>query len=107
MSDQRPPLATPENAPWGLYDTVDHCWLGTMKSPHIFPSAEWPLAEAFLVARAAESIVNERFRTVVRFRLCEFREPHLRFKDEVTPKLSFQEALTRLESQATRPEDDA
>lgn len=93
-------MATPENAPWGLYDTVDHCWMGNTAGPYAFPAAGWSPTEAFLLARAAESIMNERFRTVVRFRLCEFREPELQRKDEVTPKLSFQEALTRLEDGA-------
>jgi hypothetical protein len=82
--------ATSPNGKWGLYDTVDDCW---MAHPE-----EGPLRyDDFMLARLAAEILEVRFGWRARIRAREFPVGPMRIKDEVKPKISAVDAIERLE----------
>lgn len=91
MADQQPPMATAENAPWGLYDTQDHCWIGDDVGPAIYTGD--PVT--FEIARISEAMINERFGHAARIRLCVYDGSGTNKKDDVTPRRTLREAFRR------------
>ena len=81
--------------PWGVFDTVDQCWLGTNDEgtgPNVFADEQ--------VAMAARIVYTARFaypagRLVVR-RFTDEDAASVRPKDEVEPPLSYAEAMALL-----------
>lgn len=81
--------------PWGVFDTLDQCWLGTNDEgtgPRVFEDER--------VAMAARIVYTARFdypagRLVLR-RFMPEDAATVRPKDEVEPALSYAEAMTLL-----------
>lgn len=98
----KPPVcASPDNAPWGLYDTKDRCWLGNDAGPVVYDGVAVPLD----MARCSEIITNERFGYTTRIRLCAYDGSANRKRDDVTPRRTFAEALQRLEVSPSVPRE--
>lgn len=70
---------------YGIWDTVDKCWMGNDSGPLLYQDE--------LLCRAAMTIMGWRFRQAYRFRKKVFWEDNLRIKDVVTPPLSAVEAM--------------
>lgn len=87
----RPSFATPDNAPWGLYDTKDCCWMGDESGPTLYDAAF-----DFELARVAEVVMNERFGYITRIRLCAYDSSGTKRKDDMEPKRGAYEAMARL-----------
>jgi hypothetical protein len=74
---------------WGLLDTIDNVWMGNNLGPVTY--------EEFFLARLAATVLNERFGTLNRYQPREYHDAATRKRDEVTPILSFEDALKRIE----------
>lgn len=75
---------------YGLYDTKENCWLGNSEGPLQYEDEE--------IAQAAARILDVRLRNPAgRTRAMPFPDELLVKKDDVTPELSAEEAMRRLE----------
>ncbi len=77
---------------WALWDTVDHIWFGRpgAKGPNTYKEKE--------VARLAADLLNERLEAKGRVVAKRLPREAFRFRDEITPKVSFNEAMDRLKN---------
>jgi hypothetical protein len=73
---------------FGIFDIKDNCWIGTEDGPLSY--------DVELHAKAAATILNER-RGTLALRARTLPEPPFLPKDTITPRLSAEEALRRLE----------
>lgn len=75
---------------YGLYDTKGKCWLGNAEGPLTYDKKP--------VARAAARIIDIRLRWPAgRTRAMPYTEDATILKDEMTPELSAEEAMDRLD----------
>lgn len=82
-------MPKPQRAEYGLYDTIDHCWMGNHEGPLVYDSPT--------LAQVSATILNERFGYVSRIQSRPYDGSGTQFKDEQTPKRSFEQAMLRLE----------
>ena len=75
--------------PWGLYDPIDHCWLGDKKGPRIFDQLDF--------ARIAASVTNKQLGYFNRIQVKTYDEEANSHKDDVLLLMSFEKALDRVE----------
>lgn len=75
---------------WGIFDTRDKCWLGDANGPKSYQDE--------LMARAAATIVNQQFRTLIRFRPRLLPKDKFRIKDEIEAPVTAEEALIELKA---------
>jgi hypothetical protein len=84
---------------WGIYDTVDHVWLGDDHGPKLFAvNAEEP-SKAHIAARLAAEVFDKQLgNDPGRCQAQEFPEHlQLRLKDEQKIRMSSYQALRELE----------
>jgi hypothetical protein len=88
---------------YGIYDTVDNCWIGNQDGPKLFDDAtteeKHPGIQAKTMAQmAAQVIETQVFGTDLghRYEGREFNEKNLRLRDSVDVKLSGIDALKKL-----------
>ena len=94
---------------YGLYDTVDKCWLGSADGPRIFDekdlaalaeSSGKPLSEIDLltVAEIAAQMANTQLKLPIgRVRAVAYQEGEVHLKDTKETFMSPEEALRRIE----------
>jgi len=78
----------------GLFDTEDNCWLGNEEGPLAYSDPE--------LARAAATIANARLQTMARIRAMPMAQSPFWKKDEITPDLSAEHAITILDAYGRR-----
>lgn len=78
-------------AKYGIYDTVDHCWIGDNDGPN--------LCENYTLQRlAAEVTEHQLYGTRVgRLKATPFGDHPLKFKDSVNTKMSGEQAIKEIE----------
>lgn len=95
-------LAEASDVAYGIYDTVDNCWLGDENGPRLYTredSAKLQGMPQELVARIAAQVVEVQLGYEPgRLRAVEFREQELVHKDSVDTKMTPLEALIKLEN---------
>jgi len=74
-------------AVYGIWDTVDKCWMGTTSGPFTYRDE--------MMARAAMTIINMRFGTTCRYRKVPMWEDDFDLKDTVTPQYSLEEVMKK------------
>jgi hypothetical protein len=82
--------------PWGIYDVVDHCWLGDNAGAYVY-------TDEFEV-RLAATLLNERFRYFARLMPRTLEPAAFYLRDQVVPPLSAVEALEQLEARVPEAE---
>lgn len=86
---------------YGLYDTVDRCWIGDLKGPRLFSRKDYALGKvAEAVANEAMGYARVGIDVAYRIHLRRFRGGRLVFKDEQALQVSPTEALERIEGRA-------
>lgn len=88
---------------WGLYDSVDRCWIGNEAGPLVYRAREinGHLVAASMLARTAATVANERMKWKRRRIVARpFARGAFKKKDEVTPVLSGVEAVARIKGRA-------
>lgn len=82
---------------YGILDTTDGSWVGNDKGPLVY-EGEIKGVSAQTRAKLAAQILNEQFKTWWRFRMNPWLpEGPFKLKDTIEAKLSFAEALAKLE----------
>jgi len=75
---------------YGLYDSKTNCWLGNSEGPLLY--------EEEILAQCAARILDVRLRNPAgQTRATEFDEELLTKKDDITPEMSAEEAMRRLD----------
>jgi hypothetical protein len=72
---------------YGIWDTVDKCWLGTANGPLTYQDD--------MMARVAMTLINMRFGTTTRYRKVPLWEDDFNLKDVVTPQYSLEEVMQK------------
>jgi hypothetical protein len=75
---------------WGLYDTLDHCWLGDANGPKTFEEYDW----ARLAAQMADVQLGQ---APGRTKAMKYDGGLKHLKDEVEVKMTALEALDKME----------
>jgi hypothetical protein len=85
---------------WGIYDTVDKCWIGDEMGPKLFVDTISPngkIIEAEMLAMIAAQMVDMQLGNVARCRAKVFNEKEVHLKDEKKTRFGAEEALKHLE----------
>lgn len=85
---------------WGIYDTTDKCWMGNEKGPLAFTDTvvNGKAITGELLARMAMTIINEQFKTSIRFRKRELPDGINKVKDSLKAPMTAVQALKRIEA---------
>jgi hypothetical protein len=93
-------LGAASDVAYGVYDTVDNCWLGDETGPKLFArkDAKNGVTQEILARISAQMTGVQMGYPVGRLRAQVFNEQELRLRDSVPTKMSAVEALTKLEN---------
>lgn len=75
---------------YGIYDTKDKCWMGNSYGPILYTDEE--------ACRAAATVCGERFEAPTRYRCKPFTDKDVHLKDVVTPTVSAEDAIKKIEA---------
>lgn len=89
---------------YGIYDTLDHCWLGDTKGPSLLTEGDDVLGhpmgadQVLMIARIRAQMTNVQMgypstRLIAKL----YDESGTKLKDEITTKMTAEEALRAIE----------
>lgn len=74
---------------FGLYDTVEDCWMGDAKGPVRYKDVR--------IGQVAERVINEQFGTIDRYMLRPILDQEFKHRDTVEAKMTSLEAIRKIE----------